>query len=537
MRRIFVHAVVALSAVLLYGCGGSDPSPGVIVQGTVATVITPTQPGLATTTQATKIVDLATNTPASLLLVSTPSDVPAQPSDVPLPTSTLIPVSLPTATFEPAPSSTPAPVPTNIPPAPPTATWTHVPTEMPAATLTPTPRPISTPVVTPTQSKPSPGAETYSVVEVVDGDTIRIDMGGTTETLRLIGIDTPETRDPRKPVQCFGKEASDRAKLLLVGQRVRIAEDPTQDTRDKYGRLLAYVWRADGLFYNYRTILDGYAHEYTYNTPYQFQAQFRAAENEARENGRGLWSTDSCGGDTTQPATPTSAPEPRSTNTPQPQPTDTPGPGNYITLYVDLSVQGGTHLNVRAEPSLNAAILGKLYEGDTVEVVEHTITGPAGDEWYKTRHNGRTAYLLANGLSSEAPDIDPDTVTMYVDLSRQGGEWINIRKRPSTDSDVLGRYYPGDAVEVIAEPVIGEDGKEWYKTTYNDQSGYLLGTGLSTEPQSGSENCDPSYPGVCIPAYPPDLDCDDVDYRGFDVAPPDPHGFDGDGDGVGCERD
>jgi hypothetical protein len=68
---------------------------------------------------------------------------------------------------------------------------------------------------------------------------------------------------------------------------------------DKYGRLLAYVYREDGLFYNKYMIEQGYAHEYTYNTPYKYQSEFKAAQKFAQENSRGLWSPDTCNGDTT----------------------------------------------------------------------------------------------------------------------------------------------------------------------------------------------------------------------------------------------
>ena len=139
----------------------------------------------------------------------------------------------------------------------------------------------------------------YSVVSVVDGDTIKINMSGTTETLRLIGMDTPETVDPRKPVQCFGKEASNKAKELLSGQKVRIEKDSTQGDRDKYGRLLAYVWREEGLFFNEYMIKQGYAHEYTYDLPYKYQTQFKRDQTYARENQLGLWSLNTCNGNTT----------------------------------------------------------------------------------------------------------------------------------------------------------------------------------------------------------------------------------------------
>lgn len=137
----------------------------------------------------------------------------------------------------------------------------------------------------------------YTVTSVVDGDTIKINMNGTTETLRLIGMDTPETVDPRKPVQCFGVEASNKAKELLSGKQVRIETDASQGTRDVYGRLLVYVHRSDGLFFNKHMIEEGYAYEYTYNTPYKYQGEFKSAQQSAEANQKGLWSPNTCNGD------------------------------------------------------------------------------------------------------------------------------------------------------------------------------------------------------------------------------------------------
>lgn len=141
----------------------------------------------------------------------------------------------------------------------------------------------------------------YKVQRVIDGDTISVSINGKNETLRLIGMDTPETVDPRKPVQCFGREASTKAKEILTGKMVRLESDSTQSNRDKYQRLLRYVFLEDGTFFNKLMIGDGYAHEYTYQSnPYKYQAEFIKAEKQARENNRGLWSPDSCGGDTTK---------------------------------------------------------------------------------------------------------------------------------------------------------------------------------------------------------------------------------------------
>ncbi|OGZ80578.1 MAG: hypothetical protein A2360_02830, partial [Candidatus Staskawiczbacteria bacterium RIFOXYB1_FULL_32_11] len=129
----------------------------------------------------------------------------------------------------------------------------------------------------------------YSVVKVIDGDTISVNIDGRVETLRLIGINTPETVDPRKPVECFGKEASDKAKELLTGKKVYLEADNTQGERDKYSRLLRYVWLEDGTFFNKKMISDGYAYEYTYDTIYKYQTEFKQAEIEARTTKKGLW--------------------------------------------------------------------------------------------------------------------------------------------------------------------------------------------------------------------------------------------------------
>ena len=258
-----------------------------------------------------------------------------------------------------------------------------VPTTSPA-TESSGPAPTSEPRVTTTTTRSAPptggGALTrlrkpsgvvgpVAVARVVDGDTVYLADGS---KLRLIGLDTPETVDPRKPVQCFGREASARAHELLDGTSVFLETDPTQGTFDKYGRTLAYLWMADGRLYNELMIASGYAHEYTYDVPYRYRDRFIEAEAEARAADRGLSSPRTCNGDTTRAAGAAGAPSP----------TPLPAPG-----------------------------------------------GSAG---------------------------------------AAGG------------------------------------------------------------------NCDPSYPDVCIPPAPPDLDCGDVSYRRFRVVGADPHRFDGNRDGIAC---
>ena len=113
-------------------------------------------------------------------------------------------------------------------------------------------------------------------------------------------MDTPETKDPRKVVQCFGVEASNRAKELLTGKNVYLIFDPANRI-DKYGRTLAYVFREDGYFFNAEMIKDGFANSYT-KFPHPRLEDFNNLQKEARENQRGLWSPSTCGGDTTKAA-------------------------------------------------------------------------------------------------------------------------------------------------------------------------------------------------------------------------------------------
>lgn len=136
----------------------------------------------------------------------------------------------------------------------------------------------------------------YKVTKVTDGDTLHIDMDGTDEKVRLIGINTPETVDPRKEVECFGKEASNRMKDLAEGKLVRLEYDDSQSLRDAYDRLLAYVYLEDGQMLNRKMVAEGYAYEYTYMTPYKYQREFKELQNIARTSERGLWSPDTCSG-------------------------------------------------------------------------------------------------------------------------------------------------------------------------------------------------------------------------------------------------
>lgn len=121
---------------------------------------------------------------------------------------------------------------------------------------------------------------------VIDGDTIVVTIGGQEEKVRLIGVDTPETVHPRKPVEYFGKEASEFTRRMVEGKGIRLEYD--WQTRDKYGRLLAYVYIEDGTFLNAEIIKQGYGFAYT-RYPFKHLDDFRQYEREAREHNMGLW--------------------------------------------------------------------------------------------------------------------------------------------------------------------------------------------------------------------------------------------------------
>jgi micrococcal nuclease len=235
------------------------------------------------------------------------------------------------------------------------------------------------------------GSQPVALVEVTDGDTIRVDVDGREEPVRLILIDSPETRDPNNPPECFGQEATTYLTWLLsLGGDLYLETDVSD--RDRFGRLLRYVWLDFGggevYLVNEAMVRAGYAAFSTFPPDVKYVEEMREAGQFAREQGYGLWS--GCI-------------------------TDDEGDTN------ELSGNQGVEEGLEREP-------------DPVET---------------------------------APEPPPEQV-------------------------------------VISDP-------------------------------ASAFGCEPSYPDVCIPPSPPDLDCGDVAYGGFTVFPPDPHRFDGDYDGVGCE--
>lgn len=146
-----------------------------------------------------------------------------------------------------------------------------------------TPGARATPEGAVTSGAPAEAARLYVVKRVVDGDTIKVQGVG---TIRLIGVDTPETVHPKKPVERFGREASRFTKELLTGKKVRLEYD--FEKTDRYNRVLAYVYLEDGTLVNAEIIKRGYGHAYT-RFPFKRLEEFRKLERDARLAKRGLW--------------------------------------------------------------------------------------------------------------------------------------------------------------------------------------------------------------------------------------------------------
>lgn len=336
-------------------------------------VATPSKPAVSPSDKGQPVtIQQGLPDPATASLASTTTaklqDTPVQPLVQPAAQVTATGLAVPTVAL--SPTSIPIPIPTTP--------LTAVPS---TSTSKPAPPPTSTP--------PAPALPLVTVAEVVDGDTIKLQLAGRMESIRIIGIDTPEVVDPRQPVQCFGREASTKATELLSGQQVRLIPDPTQGERDGYGRLLRYVERGDGLDFGLWMIENGYAHEYTYNIPYQRQAAYKTAYRQAREKNAGLWAADTCNGNTKQPASPSSqtivasptvavAPVPTATATPTqiptatPRPTATQVPAPAAALSLEI-----VSVTSPVRPGGRATLVAKTVPGANASITVYYKSGPS----------------------------------------------------------------------------------------------------------------------------------------------------------------
>ncbi len=185
----------------------------------------------------------------------------------------------------------------------------------------------------------------FRVSRVIDGDTIELEGG---QKVRYIGINSPETVHPEKSVECFGKEASNKNKELVEGKEIKLEKDVSET--DKYDRLLRYVYVGD-LFINDYLVRNGYAYSSSYPPDIKFQEQFRKAEEEAKNNKRGLWADNVC----------------NSTNTPTNQNT-----GKDDTKNTSCNIKG----NISSSGEKIYHVPGGQYYEKTV------INTSAGERWF-----------------------------------------------------------------------------------------------------------------------------------------------------------
>lgn len=131
----------------------------------------------------------------------------------------------------------------------------------------------------------------YEVNAINDGDTIVVDMDGRQEIIRFIGVDTPETHKPNTPIQCWGPEATDYTTTILEqkGNQVRLMADSINTNRDRYDRLLRYVYLTDGTLLNAELIKDGQGFAYT-SFPFEKSSEFKAYGQNAKNENKGLYS-------------------------------------------------------------------------------------------------------------------------------------------------------------------------------------------------------------------------------------------------------
>ncbi len=137
----------------------------------------------------------------------------------------------------------------------------------------------------------------YEVLEVIDGDTFKIKYGEQKKSVRILGMNTPEKSGPYRKRECFGEEATKKAKEILSGKKVSLEFDSSQSKFDKFGRILAYVYVDGKIDFEEEMIKQGYAYEYTYHGhKYKKQKIYKETQKKAEKNKLGLWAENTCNG-------------------------------------------------------------------------------------------------------------------------------------------------------------------------------------------------------------------------------------------------
>lgn len=344
-------------------------------------------------------------------------------------------------------------------------------TERPAATDPPAP--ATDPLDPAPAFAPSGVTEVATLVRVVDGDTIRVMLDGEDTPLRYIGIDTPEP-DDEDPAQRALADAATAANAALVEGRVLILERDVSDT-DRSDRILRHVWVDDGsglVLVSLELVRQGMARASSYPPDVAYDDVLAEAQDAARSRSIGMWA-----------APPTAVPPPPAT-----------------VRIVDTPMSIASEVRERFEGGRGSSTWTALaFSADLVTV-----------RWI--------ARASADRDCSVAWRLEP-----------VGDEPINSTINVAADAESTGnRRYdtPFDAAALAVD---------------SSCAGWAISMeGYETAPAatSAGDDCDSSYPDLCVPRYPPDLDCSWVYARGeshITVRGADPHGFDGNNDGVGCE--
>jgi uncharacterized repeat protein (TIGR01451 family) len=320
------------------------------------------------------------------------------------------------------------------------------------------------------------------VTRVIDGDTLQVKIGKRTERVRLIGIDAPETS------ACYAGEATRAARLLASGKRVRLVGDRTQTRRDRFGRRLAYLTLPNGQDLGSRLLAGGYAAVFVFERRFARFARYSRAEADARTARRGMWTA--C------------AVEPPPTADLVLTNVDAPDPvivgSNLLYTLTIANVGPATAEGVRVRDEFSSPV--------SIVTATTSVNG------------GCTGQPSGAGTLLECSLTDPLVTT--------AGATITIVVRPG----VAGTLTSTATVTATTPDSSAASNTAIATTTV---------TSAAPPPPPPPQNCHASYPTVCIPPAPPDLDCGQISHRNFtvrhDVPDPDPHRFDGDRDGIGCE--
>jgi micrococcal nuclease len=217
------------------------------------------------------------------------------------------------------------------------------------------------------QPVPAAAWEVGQVTRVIDGDTIDVSIGGQVKRVRYIGVNTPETVDPRVGVECFGKEASAANKAMVEGKTVYLEKDVSET--DRYDRLLRYIYTADA-FINAELVAQGFAYSSAYPPDVKYQGTFDGLQQDARSAGRGLWGP-ACRGQTQAPAAPTpTAVRPVSPPPPPAQQPPAGGTGKVViaSVYYDgqeFRTEGDEYVVIRNAGSAAVNLQGwRINAGD-----------------------------------------------------------------------------------------------------------------------------------------------------------------------------